>query len=230
MPLKVELIAQTILTPAAEEILDVEDGVTDADHLTELAGRDCYQSFDRPNPATRLNADYIAKNIIGKQHFSVMEHGTCTLRFTGISRSLTHELIRHRHFSYSQLSQRYVDVLESDYVVPPAIRDWEDDEERETMLEALSSAWEVALEAYGTIEDIIANTKGYSRKQAREAARAPLPNMTETIIDVTGNHRAWREFLEKRNSEHADKEIEELAVAVLNVLLEVAPAAYSDMR
>lgn len=228
MPLKVELIAQTIITPAAEEILPVQDGVDDADHLTELAGRDCYQSFDRPNPETRLNADYISKNIIGKQHFSVMEHASCTLRITGVSRSLTHELIRHRHFSYSQLSQRYVDVLEWDYVIPPTVREWEDDEEREVMLEALSSVWELALEAYGTIEDIIAAKR--KRKVAREAARAPLPNMTETIIDVTGNHRAWREFLEKRNSEHADEEIQELAAACLNILSEVAPAAYSDMR
>lgn len=227
--LTVTLIAQTITTPAAEEILSVEPDVEDADYLTELAGRDCYQSFSRPNPETRANADYVFKNIISKQHFSVLEHASCTLRITGVSRSLTHELIRHRHFSYSQLSQRYVDVLESDYVIPPTIREWENEEEKEVMLEALASVWELSLEAYGTIEDIISNTKGYSRKQAREAARAVMPNATETIIDVTGNHRAWREFLAKRNSPHADAEIHELAEEILTVLREIAPNIYRDM-
>src|SRR6266705_2597291 len=75
--------------------------------LAEFAGRACYQSWSKPNPATATNAGYLA-HILDVGHLSVLEHGTVTFYFTGVSRSFTHELIRHRHFSYSQLSQRYV--------------------------------------------------------------------------------------------------------------------------
>ena len=83
---------------------------TDADGgqaLAEFAGRACYQSWSKPNPATATNAGYL-RHILEVGHLSVLEHGVVTFYFTGVSRSFTHELIRHRHFSYSQLSQRYV--------------------------------------------------------------------------------------------------------------------------
>ena len=83
---------------------------TDADGgeaLAEFAGRACYQSWSKPNPRTATNAGYL-RHILEVGHLSVLEHGSVTFYLTGVSRSLTHELIRHRHFSYSQLSQRYV--------------------------------------------------------------------------------------------------------------------------
>ena len=76
---------------------------TDADGgqaLAEFAGRACYQSWNKPNPATATNAGYL-RHILEVGHLSVLEHGTATFYLTGVSRSLTHELIRHRHFSYS---------------------------------------------------------------------------------------------------------------------------------
>src|SRR5258706_4986057 len=75
--------------------------------LAEFAGRACYQSWDKPNPATATNAGYLA-HILEVGHLSVIEHGVATFYLTGVSRSFTHELVRHRHLSYSQLSQRYV--------------------------------------------------------------------------------------------------------------------------
>lgn len=236
--MNVELLAHTTVTDEALDLLEQQWGVGDADHLVELAGRDCYQSFDRPNPETAHTHDYVGKNLIGKKHFSVLEHATATLRFTGISRSLTHELVRHRHFSYSQLSQRYVDITASKMIVPPAIRDWPDEREREAMLGILREVWERSIAAYGQLEDILMGPSvveggtgmwGLPKKRAREAARSVLPNMTETAIVVTGNHRAWREFLEKRNSPYADAEICEAARAALVVLSKVAPACYQDM-
>src|SRR6185312_361818 len=119
-PLRVQLIAKTdFLAPP-----DVPWG-TDADGgpaLVEFAGRACYQSWSKPNPKTATNAGYI-KHIIDVGHFSVLEHASVSFYITGISRSCTHELIRHRHFSYSQLSQRYVPEKESHVVVPPGMED-----------------------------------------------------------------------------------------------------------
>jgi thymidylate synthase (FAD) len=66
------------------------------------------------------------------------------------------------------------------------------------------------------------------RKQARQAARAVLPNATETRIVVTGNYRAWRHFIAMRASEHADVEIRELAVECLRQLQRVAPNVFAD--
>jgi thymidylate synthase (FAD) len=82
------------------------DGNTGED-LAVFAGRACYQSWNRPNPATADTDGYL-RHIIDVGHMSVLEHGTVTFYMTGVSRSFTHELVRHRHLSYSQLSQRYV--------------------------------------------------------------------------------------------------------------------------
>ena len=119
-PLRVQLIAKTeFLAPA-----DVPWS-TDADGgqaLVEFAGRACYQSWSKPNPRTATNASYL-KHIIDVGHFSVLEHASVSFYITGISRSCTHELIRHRHFSYSQLSQRYVPENDAQVVVPPGLED-----------------------------------------------------------------------------------------------------------
>jgi thymidylate synthase (FAD) len=225
---RVELLAYTMLTPQAEGILSVQEGVEDADHLAELTGRDCYQSHDRPNPLTASTDDYIRKNLIDKHHFSVLEHATATFRFTGVSRTFTHELVRHRHLSFSQLSQRYVDIADMQMVVPPLIREWPDDAERKEMLQLLDSSWALAEDYYNKLEQLFISRKGVTRKQAREAARCVLPGGTDTIIDVTGNHRAWREVLQKRLSPQADAEIREVMEAVLSQLLNIAPSTYAD--
>src|SRR5919198_4004516 len=115
---KVELIAKTEFFPPADVPWS-----TDADGgqaLAEFAGRACYQSWTKPNPATATNAGYL-RHILEVGHLSVLEHGTVSFYITGISRSLTHELIRHRHFSYSQLSQRYVPEKNAAMVEPAVI-------------------------------------------------------------------------------------------------------------
>ena len=88
--------------------------------LAEFAGRACYQSWTKPNPSTATNAGYL-RHILEVGHLSVLEHGSVTFYLTGVSRSLTHELIRHRHFSYSQLSQRYVPGRDAAMVEPDVI-------------------------------------------------------------------------------------------------------------
>ena len=92
---------------------------TDGERLAEFAGRLCYMS--QKNPANRTTRDYL-ENIKKQGHGSVLEHATYSLLFEGVSRSLTHELVRHRAgFAYSQLSQRYVDESDAAFVVPPSI-------------------------------------------------------------------------------------------------------------
>src|SRR5438093_3371121 len=116
--LKVQLVAKTQFLPPPDVPWE-----TDADGgqaLAEFAGRACYQSWKKPNPATATNSGYL-RHILEVGHLSVLEHGSVTFYITGISRSLTHELIRHRHFSYSQLSQRYVPEKNAAMVEPDAI-------------------------------------------------------------------------------------------------------------
>jgi thymidylate synthase (FAD) len=139
--------------------------------------------------------------------------------------------VRHRAgFAYSQLSQRYVDESDACFVMPPAI----------IGDEALEAAWTTqingALTSYiGLVESLMTrygwvDDKVHRRKMAREAARGVLPNSTETKIVVTGNARAWRTMLELRSSEAAELEIRRLAVDVLRVLQDEAPAFFSDFE
>ena len=226
-PLSVQVIATTRFEPPAEVPWS-----TDADGgqaLAEFAGRACYQSWAKPNPATASNAGYL-RHILEVGHLSVLEHGSVTFYLTGVSRSLTHELIRHRHFSYSQLSQRYVPERDAAVVEPAVIA--EDPVLHEKFLAATDAALAAYRELLRALEERFADVPNGTlrRKQARQAARAVLPNAIETRIVVTGNYRAWRHFIAMRASEHADVEIRELAIACLRELQRVAGHVFSDFR
>lgn len=196
--------------------------------LVETAGRLCYMSFNNPRPG---GTEAYMENILKSKHGSVLEHSVWNFIFTGISRSLTHELVRHRAgFGYSQLSQRYVDESQAEYVVPKVIAD---DPE---MYKIWLSAIEESHETYVKLVDMLAATykdvedRTLRRKLARQAARSVLPNATETKIFVTANGRALRHFIEMRGSVHADLEIRELAKQV-HALLEIeAPNLFGDFK
>lgn len=223
--LKVQLVAKSEFFPPD----DIEWG-TDAEGgeaLVEFAGRACYQSWSKPNPRTATNEGYI-RHLLEVGHMSVLEHATVSFYITGISRSCTHELIRHRHFSYSQLSQRFVRENDANVVIPPAI-------ENDPDLEALFlAATDESRRAYGelltALEGKLRDVPGAPMrgKQARQAARSVLPNATETRLVVTGNYRAWRHFIEMRATEHADVEIRRVAVACLRQLRDIAPNVFGD--
>lgn len=226
-PLRVQLIAKTEFTPPPD--VPWEPDADGGPALVEFAGRACYQSWSKPNPRTATNESYL-RHIIDVGHFSVLEHASVSFYITGISRSCTHELIRHRHLSYSQLSQRYVPDTEARVVVPPGIED--DPDLTEVFTEAVDAAHAAYTEVLGALEERFADQPNavLRRKQARQAARAVLPNATETRIVVTGNYRAWRHFVAVRASEHADIEIRRLAIACLRELVAVAPAVFSDFE
>jgi len=226
-PLTVTVIAATQFTPppGVPWTTDAEGGQA----LAEFAGRACYQSWAKPNPATASNAGYL-RHILEVGHLSVLEHGSVTFYLTGISRSLTHELIRHRHFSYSQLSQRYVPERDAAMVEPAVIA--EDPELHAQFLQASEAALASYTALLEGLEKKFASIENATsrRKQARQAARAVLPNATETRIVVTGNYRAMRHFVAMRASEHADVEIRELAIAMLRELQRVAPSVFADFE
>lgn len=211
-------------------VMGRDEEATDAETLLEFAGRACYQSFHKPNPATRSCKDYLA-NIIKQAHGSVLEHATASFYITGVSRSFTHELIRHRHLSFSQLSQRYVDESDLNLVLPPLLRDFLEEHEDQGAVEGLTYALEATYAGeYQTAVELLSEKTDASRKQVREAARAFLPNMTETRIVVTGNLRAWREYLFRRLDPSADAEIREVSALILEELMEVAPAVFRDVE
>jgi len=201
---------------------------TDGERLSEFAGRLCYMS--QKNPAGRPTREYL-ENIKKQGHGSVLEHANYSLLLEGVSRSLTHELVRHRAgFAYSQLSQRYVDESEANFVMPPAIigdevleASW--NEQMDAAQKSYVALVESLMQRYAWVGDKI-----HRRKMAREAARGVLPNSTETKIVVTGNARAWRTMLELRSSEGAELEIRRCAVEIVRILQREAPGFFSDFE
>ncbi len=216
-----EALARFLADEGVSWQTDTEVG---AERLAEVAGRVCYMSYGR---GRKTNKEFIG-HLIDVGHGSVLEHGVWSFLVTGVSRSFTHELIRHRHFSYSQLSQRYVDESDSDFVEPDVIAD---DPELHRIwtgaVNAARSAYDGLVKGLETRLPESAD-KTLRRKLARQAARSVLPNATETKIFFTGNARALRHFIELRGSEHAEVEIRKVAVALLRILQREAPNVFAD--
>jgi thymidylate synthase (FAD) len=199
---------------------------TDIDLLHEFAGRGCYKSWNKPNPKTEANEDYLA-HIIESAHVSVLEHGQVSLYVENVSRSLLLELERHgrnSHLSFSVESQRYVSTSKHhpSPIVPPLF--YEAGEAGQVAKALLQRHYDNSLRLYDqTYSDL--RDAGIGVKQAREAARAFLPNATPVDFVVTADIRGWREVIEKRNYEGADAEIQAFAQMVEEAITEYAPAS-----
>nr|WP_242516518.1 FAD-dependent thymidylate synthase [Corynebacterium mendelii] len=223
----VQLIAHTSFTPP--EDVDFNTDADGGEALAEFAGRACYESFDKPNPRTATNASYL-RHIMEVGHTALLEHASATFYIRGISRSASHELVRHRHFSFSQLSQRFVHDGDAHVVVPDLIKG------DETLMRLFDRAVDETRFAFDELLDALEEKLAdepnalLRRKQARQAARSVLPNCTESRIVVTGNYRAWRHFVGMRATEHADTEIRSLAVECLKLLQQEAPVVFGDFE
>lgn len=216
---QVKLLAHTVIDDdVIAELMDIQPQSTDAETLVTFAGRSCYESWHRPRPETYHDRDYIERTIFEQQHGSILEHATATLYFTGVSRAFLTELTRHRHLSFSVRSQRFVDEGEASIVIPPALTGKENG-----LVEHMD-------EALGFYEWLVKERTeaGVPRKQAREAARAILPNMTETKMVVTGNLRAWLQVIERRTAPDADAELQEVMGMARDVLKPLAPSIFKD--
>lgn len=242
--MKVTLIASTSMYTLPESVegtafseffcTDRDALMNDADTLSHFAGRSCYQAWEMERESTANNVGYLA-NILKQGHESVLEHGSATFYIEGVSRNLTHELIRHRHLSYSELSQRFVNMEDANFVIPPAFRDEEDEHvmigKEDELQDHMVPLRHLGLDRqneYTYAVRSLQEEKGKTRKQAREAARSYLPSGMETRIVLSGNHRAFRDMLKKRYSVHADAEIRELAEELLSQLRKLAPGIYQD--
>ncbi len=153
--------------------------------------------------------------LIRRGHLSVLEHASATFRVKGVSRALTHQLVRHRLASYSQRSQRYVKEDGLAYVTPPAIA------ANTEALDLFRKALEEAREAYDKLLEA---------GVAPEDARFVLPNAAATEVVVTANFREWRHILALRGHAAAQWEIRQLAIAILKELKQRAPAAFADLE
>lgn len=213
----VKLIASTALSIPVDYEMEPDEDATPAEDLIEIAGRTCYLSFNKPNPKTRKNADYIS-HILDVGHSSIFEHASATFEVTNVSRNLLIELSRHRHISLSVVSTRYVDVSEFKVITPPALRS--------VFGDSRPLNWFEKGQYLAKVEELIAD--GYSRKEAREAAVADLPGNLETRFIITANLRAWRDVLSKRWDKAANAEIREWAGEVLTELRKIAPSVFKD--
>lgn len=182
------------------------------------AARTCYDSKEKDLESSRK----MIKAIVKSGHESCVEHATATFRLSNVSRVLTHELVRHRLFSFSQLSQRYVKENEPSYVIPDVLVD--DNTTNQKMLlardifeKAMQSAWD----AYSLLLN-------YGLKP--EDARFVLPNACTTEIVVSGNFREYRNFLKLRLSPRAQWEIRKAAHIILDKLYEIAPSCFEDLK
>lgn len=205
-----------------------------AEALCKLAGQVCYASYG-PKRSTNAEAQKYFDNIISSGHGSVLEHANFSFLFYGMSRSLTHELVRHRvGFAYSQLSQRYVSGKVLRFVEQP---NFQNNDELHKLFEGRidrsSKEYEelsiklLDLQKVGD-QMMSAESKTDLKKKVQQTSRAILPNETETVMIVTGNIRAWRHFISMRASSHSDLEIRELAFRAYLCLSEVAPMLLKD--
>lgn len=191
--------------------------------ITTAAGRGCYRSWDVPNEKTDSPAEYLL-NILRQNHYSVLEHASFTFHIENVSRAATHEIVRHRHFGFSQESQRFVlDKRGRDIVCPPLLR--ENEEAKRDLSDVADKAFNVRDMLVSQIRDERSDLK---RKEIVEAARAVLPNAAATSLFMTGNARSWMEFIDKRDSPAADAEIREVAQKIHQQLAEAFPEVFGE--
>lgn len=184
----------------------------DAEKVIESAGRTAYQSF---NLQTEQSASKFIKMIIKNGHTSVLEHAYATFRISGVSRALTHQLVRHRLCSFTQKSQRYVNENNFSYIIPDSIKN------NRSAFEIFKKFIESAKSAYSDLLNL---------NIAKEDARFVLPNATESEIVMTANFREWRHIIELRGSPLAQWEIRNLIIKINAILKEKSPSVFSDFH
>jgi thymidylate synthase (FAD) len=182
-----------------------EDG---SEALLEHAGRACYRSKSRGAPGEFLRAR------VREGHESIVEHASATFEISGISRACSHQLVRHRIASYSQESQRYVDMSAPEFVSPPSVAQ-------------NPQAQVIWNEFMGQVVDVYHQLRELGVR--KEDARFVLPNATTTRIIVTMNFRSLRHFFAVRCDKAAQWEIRALALEMLRQVHELAPAVFGDL-
>lgn len=189
----------------------------DPERAIATAARLCYAPVGASELMENMSDERIRSvltTIMSSGHFSTLEHASYTFAIDGVSRALTHQLVRHRLASFNQQSQRYVKYQDGiDYVEPSSIAS--NEEAHAIFAEAMMTA----TEAYKALMDL---------DIPAEDARFVLPNATETKIVTTMNCRELLHFFEMRCCNRAQWEIRELALAMLELVKPTAPFIFAD--
>ena len=181
-----------------------------AERHCEMAARDCYDSGDKaPEDGSPSK---LIKGVTKKGHLTVIGHASATFRIEGVSRALTHQLVKHKNGVESQRSQRYVKEGGFDYITPKSIKLdlWNSNKYKKIMVE-LNDFYQQMITAGIPKED----------------ARFILPNACETTINVTKSFDKWLVFLKNRMDKHAQWEIRALANEMYRQLNKEAPLIFN---
>lgn len=193
------------------------------DAVCNLSAGTCV-SEDIPVMETSVNKYRALKGALASGHESVVEHVSFTFAISGVSRALTHQLVRHRLASFSQQSQRYVNMNGFEYVTPDSIRNkvgiwWNESEGVFTTLKVYDQLMNYIQELY---------TEMVRAGIPEEDARYILPNACTTNIVVSMNARELMHFFAHRVCNRAQWEIRELANRMLELVKEVAPTIFAN--
>lgn len=195
--------------------------------LIYAAFRQCYHAGFVADMWPKLLAGGISREtqaafvtrVMESGHTSPLEHVSFTFAVSGVSRALTHQLVRHRIASYSQQSQRYVDGSDFEYVLPPSVAG--DDEARKRFIACMQAI----SAAYRDIKDML-EQKGRTGSSANEDARFVLPQAAASRLVVTMNCRGLLNFFEHRCCTRAQWEIRNLAGQMLQLCREALPVVF----
>ena len=178
----------------------------------------CYDSPSKDINAARKMIMSLAK----AGHEAMIEHAHATFKLSGVSRVLTHELVRHRLFSFAQRSQRYVKENEESYVTPDVLID---DNSANAQMKQAKLIFDMAMhDAWSAYRDLL------KLGLKPEDARFVLPNACTTEIIMSGNFRQYRNFLKLRLGPRAQWEIRRAAYIILDKLYEIAPSCFEDLK
>ncbi|MBA2691050.1 MAG: FAD-dependent thymidylate synthase [Rubrobacter sp.] len=216
------------------EYLDDPMELPSSSQLCKTAGQVCYASFG-PRRTTNENAAAYFERLTSAGHGSVLEHSNFSFLLYGISRSVTHELVRHRAgVGVSQISQRYVSGAVLRFVERP---EYQNDEDLHRLFEGRADRAAAEYDAMaesllekqeGGASMLSADYKTDARKKVQQTARSLLPNETEAPMVWTGNVRALRHVIEMRADAHAESEIRALALRIFLCLRKADPILFGD--
>lgn len=212
----------------------------DPDKTIASAAKLCYSRVGVDQISENLTEDKtenFLEMLMSFSHASPLEHASFTFAIEGVSRTLTHQLVRHRIASYSQQSQRYVKLESFEYIIPPQIA--ENERAKNIFIETM----ERDQQAYNELTEILIeeNSKKYmaegveekkarkmAEKESIEDARYVFPNACETKIVVTMNVRTLQHFFNMRCCNRAQWEIRELATEMLRQVRQISPVLFKN--
>lgn len=189
-------------------VVEVEDITPDAERKIERIGRRCYKSDAKISETSHKS---FIESRLKEGHYGITEHAWATFRVV-CSRAMSHQIVRHRMFSFMQVSQRYVDGANFGYIVPPSIA------ENADALKTFTDLQEHVLEAYNRLRSL---------NILKEDARFVLTNACETEITISGNFRMFLEMFQLRLEPHAQWEVRKVAIEMYKILTSQCPTIFN---